>query len=135
MTPITKQQVEELIGRLKYKEFCHCGAQLSLACQRCKKTYEPYPIGVGRIIRLASVAWTEEQQEDQWLELVKLWYGCGAEDSLQEIARRIEWECVKAKSTMTINPDKKTMEMSKEYEVAKPSPQADLLLFIHNLGL
>lgn len=53
-----------------------------------------HPILIGDLIDLVSIAWTYEQQEEQWLDLVKLWHECGAKKSLQEIFDRTEWENV-----------------------------------------
>jgi len=70
-----KQQIEQLIDRLAGS---HKG-----------------PVLVGDVLDLVSIAWTEEQQEQQWLDLVKLWFECGTTKSLQEIFDRAEWEdCV-----------------------------------------
>lgn len=45
-----------------------------------------HDILIGRVLRFASIAWTEEQQKDQWLRIVELWFECGIEKSLQQIA-------------------------------------------------
>jgi len=66
-----KQQIEQLIDRLAGS---HKG-----------------PVLVGDVLDLVSIAWTEEQQEQQWLDLVKLWFECGTTKSLQEIFGSAEW--------------------------------------------
>ena len=51
-----------------------------------------HPVRIGDVIEIAAVAWTEEQQKQQWLELVGLWYECEAAKSLQEIfGPECEW--------------------------------------------
>ena len=80
---MTKSQCTALVERLEPLE-CECCDNVSL--------WGSHPIRIGDVLGAASIAWTEEQQEQQWLTLVKLWHECGINKSLQQILEDSCWD-------------------------------------------
>lgn len=139
----TKKQIEELIEKLG-EGGGHC----------CEKTEKP--VLIGDVLGPVMVAWTEEQQREQILELVYLWHECGVDKSLQEIFEETEWEEVECSScnsggfTSEHNPggphengcSSCPIQVQCEpcigggtIEQAKPSPATELFKFLISLNL
>lgn len=102
-----------------------------------EKTYKNlgHPILIGDVLRLASIAWTEDQQKDQWLQLVQLWFECGVEKSLQFIFESAEW--VELETIITPKDPKKMWDGQKRYSKLVPKQPAirELFEFLIQLGL
>lgn len=137
MTPITKQLVEELIEKLaEGLEGCSCECS---DCTECRAGTDSFlgsfstpPVRLGDVLeKLRLKDQLTVDYEDARRRLPLFWESCGFTKSLQEIAGEIEYEW-NVRVNKSVPPP---METDRTVEVAKPSPEADLLLFIHNLIL
>ena len=91
-----------------------------------------HPILIGDV--LEKILQTDDdcgglETEEDVKECMALWYDCGLTKSLQESAGRIVYE----EEQFHNHGDEACDEGCAPFEIAKPSPEADLLLFIHNL--
>lgn len=70
------------------------------------------------------------ETEEDVKECMALWYDCGLTKPLQEIYNRLEWEM-----DVDPNPDNSNDQFTGFVKVAKPSPFADLFIFLKEIGL